>query len=76
MGPTIIRVEFSNATNDVWAINGTILQHEDSLYFLYSAGDGQYQSIFIALLENPWTIMWGTCVAISTSLTGSRWVAR
>lgn len=56
MGPYHYKGRIFDATNDVWAIDGTILQHEDSLYFLYSAGDGQYQSIFIALLENPWTI--------------------
>jgi hypothetical protein len=47
------------AATDRWAIDGTVLQWQDKMYFIWSgwAGttDGQ-QNLYIAEMSNPWTI--------------------
>lgn len=54
---------------DKWSIDGTVLQKPDnSLYFIWSgwAGDQNYQqNLYIAEMENPWTIK-GERVLISS----------
>ena len=56
MGPYHYKAQVFDPDNNIWAIDGSILQYHDQLYFLFSSGDGQYQSLFIAPMENPWTI--------------------
>jgi GH43 family beta-xylosidase len=43
---------------DRWAIDGSIFEHKDSLYFLWSGWEGDInvrQNIYIARMLNPWT---------------------
>lgn len=42
-----------------WAIDGTVLQHNEQLYFIWSGWEGDTnvsQLIYIAHMSNPWTI--------------------
>lgn len=39
-----------------WAIDGSILEHDGSRYFLFSAWDGPTQNIWIQEMTNPWTL--------------------
>lgn len=42
-----------------WSIDGTVLQHRGAMYFLWSGWEGAengQQNIYIAKMENPWTI--------------------
>ncbi|MFS0723662.1 family 43 glycosylhydrolase [Paenibacillus sp. 1P07SE] len=44
--------------SDRWAIDGTVLEVEDQLYFLWSGWentDGSFQNLYIAEMSNPWT---------------------
>jgi GH43 family beta-xylosidase len=47
------------ATTDRWAIDGTVLEWQDQLYFIWSGWpsftDGR-QNLYIAEMSNPWTI--------------------
>ncbi len=56
MGPYTYKGRLFDPTNDVWSIDGGVLQLNDKLYFLFSAWIGNLQSIFIAPMSNPWTI--------------------
>lgn len=56
MGPYQYKGRLFDPTNDVWAIDGSILQLNDELYFLFSSWVGAYQSNFIAPMSDPWTI--------------------
>lgn len=56
MGPYTYKARIYDPTNDVWAIDGSILQLEDDLYFLFSSWVGPNQNLFIAPMSNPWTI--------------------
>ena len=51
---------------DEWAIDGTVLQHNGEMYFLWSGGiaGAAPQNIYIAKMSNPWTIS-GNRVLIS-----------
>jgi GH43 family beta-xylosidase len=45
-------------SDDRWAIDGTIFQHEAQLYFLWSGWEGVdnvSQNIYISKMANPWT---------------------
>jgi GH43 family beta-xylosidase len=53
---------------DRWAIDGTVLNWKDQLYFLWSGWEADMnimQNIYIAEMANPWTIK-GPRVCIST----------
>jgi GH43 family beta-xylosidase len=42
-----------------WAIDGTVLQHNGSLYFVWSGWPGKVngqQNLYIAPMSNPWTV--------------------
>jgi len=39
-----------------WAIDGSILQAGDKLYFMFSAWQGATQNIWIIAMTNPWTV--------------------
>jgi GH43 family beta-xylosidase len=55
LGPYRYKARLFDAQNDTWAIDGSVLEVNDSLYFLFSAFAGT-QSLFIAPMNNPWTI--------------------
>lgn len=45
--------------SDKWAIDGTVLQINEKLYFIWSGWEGDVnvqQNLYIAEMENPWTI--------------------
>jgi GH43 family beta-xylosidase len=45
--------------SDKWAIDGTILEYNDKMYFVWSGWEGNTnvsQHIYIAPMSNPWTI--------------------
>lgn len=47
------------AETDRWAIDGTVLQYDEELYFIWSGWQGKInvsQNIYIAKMKNPWTI--------------------
>lgn len=66
MGPYTYKARIYDPANDVWAIDGSILQLDGALYFLFSSWEGDYQSLFIAPMSNPWTIS-GSRVRITQS---------
>jgi len=39
-----------------WAIDGSVLEHGGSRYFLFSRWQGENQCLWIAPMDNPWTI--------------------
>jgi GH43 family beta-xylosidase len=45
-------------TDNRWAIDGTVLEHRGSRYFLWSgwAGERDEQWLYITRMENPWTL--------------------
>lgn len=57
-----------SATTDKWAIDGTILEHDGQLYFIWSGWEGDVdvkQNLYIAKMQNPLTIE-GERVLLST----------
>lgn len=52
MGPYTYKSQLIN----YWAIDGSILEHEGDLYFMFSAWDGPTQNVYIQAMENPWTL--------------------
>lgn len=56
MGPYHYKGRLFDPANDGWSIDGSVLEMDDGLYFLFSAWIGNLQSIFIAPMSNPWTI--------------------
>ncbi len=56
MGPYTYKARIFDPQNDVWSIDGSILQLNGSLYFLFSSWTGPNQSLYIAPMSNPWTI--------------------
>ena len=46
-------------SNDKWAIDGDVFEHQRSLYMIWSGWEGDtngQQNIYIAKMKNPWTI--------------------
>jgi GH43 family beta-xylosidase len=56
MGPYTYKGRVFDRQNDVWMIDGSVMQLDGSLYFLFSAFEGGLQSMFIAPMSDPWTI--------------------
>ena len=56
MGPYTYKARIFDPANDGWSIDGSILQLNDKLYFLFSSWTGDYQKLYIAPMSNPWTI--------------------
>ncbi|MFN8447407.1 MAG: family 43 glycosylhydrolase [Anaerolineae bacterium] len=55
MGPYAFKTQLHDPQGG-WSIDGSVLELDGSLYFLFSAFSGGLQSIFIAPMSNPWTI--------------------
>ena len=64
LGPYHYKARIFDASHDTWAIDGSVLQLNDKLYFLFSAWDGPSQNLYIAAMSNPWT-MSGSRILIS-----------
>ncbi|NLX09542.1 MAG: family 43 glycosylhydrolase [Chloroflexi bacterium] len=56
LGPYTYKARLFDPQNDTWAIDGSVLELDGALYFLFSAFIGGFQSIFIAPMSDPWTI--------------------
>lgn len=57
-GPYELKGKLADPT-DKWAIDGTPLQHNGKLYFIWSGWQGNtdvQQNLYIAPMANPWTI--------------------
>lgn len=57
-GEYLLKSKLTDPT-DNWAIDGTVLEHNDNLYFIWSGWrDEMYgvQHLYIATMSNPWTI--------------------
>jgi len=65
LGPYTYKARLFDPANDGWAIDGSVLELDGALYFLFSSWVGPDQSLFIAPMSNPWTIS-GPRVLIST----------
>lgn len=47
-----------NLPGDKWAIDGTVFEHDEQIYFLWSGWEGNaniQQVIYVTKLSNPWT---------------------
>ncbi|RZA17395.1 MAG: hypothetical protein EOP10_22830 [Proteobacteria bacterium] len=59
-GPYRLKGQISPAT-DTWAIDGTVIEHDDGeRYFVWSGWDGTaniQQNLYIAKMLNPWTLV-------------------
>ena len=71
MGPYVYKGQLA-PTTDRWAIDGTVLEWQGNLYFIWSGWpgttDGQ-QNLYIAEMSNPWTIS-GSRSLLSASTYG------
>ena len=56
LGPYTYKGRVYHPSNDVWMIDGSILEMNGATYFLYSSFVGPLQSLFIAPMSNPWTL--------------------
>jgi len=56
LGPYTYKARIFDPANDVWAIDGSILEIDDQLYFLFSSWVGDNQNMFIAPMSDPWTL--------------------
>lgn len=56
LGPYHYKARIFDQFNDVWSIDGSILQLDGNLYFLFSSWVGANQTMFIAPMSDPWTI--------------------
>lgn len=52
MGPYTFRATLL----DYWAIDGSILQVNGSLHFMFSAWEGGTQNVYLQAMSNPWTL--------------------
>jgi len=58
LGNYVLKGKISDSI-DRWAIDGTVLEHNEKLYFLWSGWAGTtnvQQNLYIAPMSNPWTI--------------------
>lgn len=71
MGPFTFKGEIAATTNR-WAIDGTVLEWQEAMYFVWSGWPGLVdgrQNLYIAAMSNPWTIA-GERVLLSTPQYG------
>lgn len=60
---------------DVWAIDGTVMEHGDDRYFLWSGrafADDPDQHIYIAKMSDPWTLAGGRVLLSSPDRSWER----
>lgn len=58
MGQYVLKGQITDSTNQ-WAIDGTVLQYKDELYFIWSgwiSDADTWQNLYIAHMSDPWTI--------------------
>jgi GH43 family beta-xylosidase len=65
MGPYTYRARLYVSANDYWAIDGSVMQLNGQLYYLFSQWSGENQNIYIAAMSNPWTLT-GSRVLLSS----------
>jgi len=66
-GTFVLKGKVADPT-DKWAIDGSVFQHQNQLYMVWAGWEGdinEKQEIYIAEMENPWTIK-GKRVKISS----------
>ncbi len=56
LGPYHYKSSLLSPEDESWAIDGSVLDLDGALYFLFSAFTDGPQSIYIAPMSNPWTI--------------------
>jgi GH43 family beta-xylosidase len=56
LGPYTYKGRLFDPAHDTWAIDGSVMQLNGTLYFLFSAFVGSKQSLFIAPMSDPWTL--------------------
>lgn len=59
-GDWIFKGKIADASNDKWAIDGDVFEHNGQLYMIWSGWEGDkngQQNIYIAKMKNPWTIL-------------------
>ena len=63
MGAFVVKSKLKTDANDNWAIDGSIFEHKQQFYFIWSGwespkthGGKETQNIYIAQMTNPWTI--------------------
>ncbi|HYH14019.1 MAG TPA: glycoside hydrolase family 43 protein [Flavisolibacter sp.] len=57
-GKWILKGRIADSSNK-WAIDGSVFQHKDQLYLIWSGWEGDYngrQDIYISKMINPWTM--------------------
>lgn len=65
MGPYVLRGKIADPQHDFWAIDASVVQAKDRLYLVYSGTPEDHmpyekpQRIYIAEMENPWTLKTG-----------------
>tara|TARA_R110002049_G_scaffold9962_2_gene49684 strand:- start:66688 stop:67782 length:1095 start_codon:yes stop_codon:yes gene_type:complete len=61
-GEFVMKSRLKTDPEDNWAIDGSIFEHNNNLYFIWSGWEhpkdntGETQNIYIAHMSNPWTI--------------------
>jgi GH43 family beta-xylosidase len=61
-GTWVDRGRLAGPDQDAWAIDGTVLEHAGQRYFVWSgraSADDPDQRIYIARMQNPWTLAGG-----------------
>jgi GH43 family beta-xylosidase len=56
LGPYTYKGRVYFPANDIWMIDGSILELNDDIYFLFSSWKDGLQTLFIAPMSNPWTL--------------------
>ncbi|MBI1279825.1 MAG: family 43 glycosylhydrolase [Anaerolineaceae bacterium] len=56
MGPYTYKARIFDPANDGYSIDGSVMQLNDNLYFLFSSWTGDFQKLYIAPMSNPWTL--------------------
>lgn len=57
MGPYTYKARIFDPYNDGWAIDASVMTLNDQLYLLSSSWVGPNQSMFIAAMSDPWTMI-------------------
>jgi GH43 family beta-xylosidase len=74
LGPYLFKGQLA-PTTDRWAIDGTVLEWQGELYFIWSGWPGTtnvQQNLYIARMSNPWTISGDRVLLSSPTYTWER----